>query len=306
MDPDAAAGRKPDPAMTGVSTPSTDIGTILGSMTPRYPELAGRVAVVTGAAKGIGQGIAGRLAVEGMRIVAADIDRGALQDTGDALRAIGATVLDVNGDLSRVADIDALFDSALDTFGTVDVLVNNAANLQRRRLLDEHEALLELQIATNITAPYLCSQRAAAIMRDGGGGNIVHISSVGAVRAHHRGFPYDVTKGAINAMTLAMAIDLGGYGIRVNAIGPGVTHTYRTDAGADKNPEAYRTTSERIPLGRFGTTSDVAAMVAFLVSPEADYITGQILHVDGGITAQLSPRGPDGLEHGDRIDFEMK
>jgi 3-oxoacyl-[acyl-carrier protein] reductase len=291
--------------MTGAPIPSTDIDTILGSMTPRYPELAGRVAVVTGAAKGIGQGIAGRLAVEGMHIVAADIDGDALKHTADALRGIGATVLEVTGDLSRAADIDPLFESALETFGTVDVLVNNAANLQRRRLLDEHDALLAVQMATNITGPYLCSQRAAAIMRDAGGGNIVHISSVGAVRAHHRGFPYDVTKGAINAMTLAMAVDLGEYGIRVNAIGPGVTHTYRTDAGARKDPESYRTTSERIPLGRFGTVSDVASMVAFLVSPEADYITGQIMHVDGGITAQLSPRGSDGLEQGDRIILDM-
>lgn len=290
--------------MTGVPTPPTNIDTVVESMTPRYPELGGKVAVVTGAAKGIGQGIAGRLAVEGMRIVVADIDGEALKDTAAALRATGATVLDVTGDLSRAADIGTLFESAVEAFGTVDVLVNNAANLLRRRLLDEHDALLELQIATNITGPYLCSQRAAAIMREAGGGNIVHISSVGAVRAHHRGFPYDVTKGAINAMTLAMAVDLGGYGIRVNAIGPGVTHTYRTDAAVRTDPESYRTTSERIPLGRYGRVSDIASMVAFLVSPEADYITGQIIHVDGGITAQLSPRGANGLERGDRLDAD--
>lgn len=291
--------------MTEMSIPSTDLATILGSMTPRYRELAGQVAVVTGAAKGIGQGITGRLAVEGMHVVAADIDAEALKETAGVLRAHGATVLEVTGDLSQTADIDALFAAALEAFGTVDALVNNAANLQRRRLLDDHDALLALQVATNITGPYLCSQRAAAIMREAGGGNIVHISSVGAVRAHHRGFPYDVTKGAINAMTLAMAVDLAGYGIRVNAIGPGVTHTYRTDAGALANPASYRATSERIPLGRFGQVADIAATAAFLIAPEADYITGQIIHVDGGITAQLSPRGPDGLEQGDRTNVDM-
>ncbi len=270
------------------------------AVTPRYSELSGQVAVVTGAAKGIGQGIAIRLAAEGMHLVAADIDDAALESTARALRSCGASVLGVVGDLSRTDDIDALFGKAVEAFGTVDALVNNAADLNRRRLLDEHDELLDRQLATNVRGPYLCSQRAAAIMRESGGGNIVHISSVGAVRAHHVGFPYDVTKGAINAMTLAMAIDLGGYGIRVNAIGPGVTHTYRTEPYAEQDPDSYQTTAERIPLGRWGTVSDIGAMVAFLVSPEASYITGQIIHVDGGITAQLSPRGPNGLERGDR------
>ncbi len=292
--------------MTGFPGVPTDIASVIGSITPRYAGLTGKVAVVTGAAKGIGQSIAARLATEGMRIVAADIDGEALKLTAEGLRASGAIVLEVTGDVSRAADIDALFESALATFGTVDVMVNNAANLRRSRLLDEHDALLEQQLATNVAGPYRCSQKAAAIMRDMGGGNIVHISSVGAVRAHHRGFPYDVTKGAINAMTRAMAIDLGGYGIRVNAIGPGVTHTYRVDAGARTDPESYRATSERIPLGRFGRPSDIASLVAFLISEEADYITGQVIYVDGGITAQLSPQGPNGLEKSDRAIDEMK
>lgn len=131
-------------------------------------------------------------------------------------------------------------------------------------------------------------------MVDSGGGTIVNISSVGAIRAHHRGLPYDLTKGAINAMTRAMAVDLGRYGIRVNAVGPGVTHTYRTDPVADS--ESYQRTASRIPLRRHGTPGDIAAAVAFLASDEASYITGQVIYVDGGITAQLSPTGPDALE----------
>jgi 3-oxoacyl-[acyl-carrier protein] reductase len=286
--------------------PPTDVASLFDSVTPRYPELTGQVAVVTGAAKGIGQGIATRLAAEGMKVVAADLDRDALKHTADDLRHCGAAVLDVHGDVSRPEDISALFDAAEEAFGTVDALVNNAADLHRRRLLDEHEELIDLQLATNVRGPYLCSQRAAAIMRDAGRGSIVNISSVGAVRAHHRGFPYDVTKGAINAMTLAMAVDLGGYGIRVNAIGPGVTHTYRTDPYAKADPASYVTTAERIPLGRWGTVADIAAMVAFLISPEASYVTGQIIHVDGGITAQLTPKGPDGLERSDRMNPARK
>jgi 3-oxoacyl-[acyl-carrier protein] reductase len=287
--------------MTGIAPP-TDVTSVYESVTPRYPDLSGQVAVVTGAAKGIGQGIATRLAAEGMKVVAADIDSNALKRTADDLRHFGATVLDVHGDVGRPEDIAALFDTVAENFGTVHALVNNAADLHRRRLLDEHDELLELQLATNVRGPYQCSQRAAAVMRASGGGSIVNISSVGAARAHHRGFPYDVTKGAVNAMTLAMAIDLAEYGIRVNAIGPGVTHTYRTGPYLQADPTSYEATSARIPLGRWGTVTDIAAMVAFLVSPEASYVTGQVIHVDGGISAQLSPKGPDGLERSDRMN----
>lgn len=268
---------------------SIDIRAAFHSITPRYTELRGQVAVVTGAAKGIGQGIAIRLAREGMRVVTADIDAKALACTADALRDLGATILAFHGDLSQAGPIRELFDVTVAEMQTVDLLVNNAADLQRRRLLDEHEAVLELQLATNIRGPYLCSRQAAAIMRTAGGGGIVHISSVGAIRAHDRGLPYDVTKGAINAMTRAMAVDLGQYQIRVNAVAPGLTETYRTKSQAGST--AYQATAGRVPLRRFGSVADVSALVAFLASSEARYITGQVIYVDGGITAQLSPPG---------------
>lgn len=272
---------------------------------PRYPELAGRVAVVTGAAKGIGQGIATRLAAEGMRLVAADMDEERLATTTQALQDSGVEVLSYAADLSHSDAIGGLFEATTNAFGTVDLLVNNAADLHRRRLLDPHDELLDTQLATNVRSPYLCSQRAATIMREsGGGGNIIHISSVGAARAHHRGFPYDVTKGAINSLTLAMAVELGEYGIRVNAIGPGLTHTYKTDELTD--PETYRATAARAPLRRYGTPADIAAMVAFLASDEASYVTGQIIHVDGGITAQLSPPGGQALESDTEAESERK
>ncbi|MCB9419675.1 MAG: SDR family oxidoreductase [Ardenticatenaceae bacterium] len=256
---------------------------------PRYPELEGQVAVITGGAKGIGQGIALRLGREGMRLVIADIDGESLAATAASLRELGVQVIAFEGDLSQSTIIIQLFKTVLETFNRVDLLVNNAADLNRTRLLDEHEALLEQQLATNVSGPYLCSFQAAKIMRDtGSGGNIIHISSVGAIRAHWNGFPYDVTKGAINAMTRAMAIDLAEYNIRVNAIGPGATRTYRTGLGGNT---AVQSMAERIPLKRFGLVSEMSSVVAFLASPEASYITGQIIYVDGGITAQLSPPG---------------
>jgi len=264
------------------------IETLYRSTNPHYPELKGQVAVVTGAAQGIGQGIAMRLAREEMRVVLADKDPEELALTTSSLRQLGATVLDFLGDLSQSDAIQQLFEQTLNTFKTVHLLVNNAADIQRRRLLEEHEPLLDHQLATNIRGPYLCSYQAAKWMQANGGGNIIHISSVGALRAHEMGLPYDVTKGAMNAMTRAMAIDLGEYNIRVNAIAPGVTYTYRWPA-AD-HPSVQNVVG-RIPLRRFGTVSDIGALAAFLASTEASYITGQIIYVDGGITAQLSPPG---------------
>jgi 3-oxoacyl-[acyl-carrier protein] reductase len=238
-----------------------------------------------------------------MRIVAPDRDEDALMITADLLRKHGVDVLPIHTDLSERDAIDGLFDDALEVFGAVDLLVNNAADLHRKYFLEEHDDLLDVQLATNIRSPYLCSQRAAKIMQEAGGGNIVHISSVGARRAHHRGFPYDVTKGAINAMTQAMAIELGRYGIRVNAIGPGLTHTYLTDELTD--PATYQEAARSVPLGRYGTPSDIAAMVAFLASSEARYVTGQVIYVDGGMTAQLGPpgrRATEGDDSGDQAE----
>ncbi|MYE57129.1 MAG: glucose 1-dehydrogenase [Acidimicrobiaceae bacterium] len=282
MDPDPAARRRPGPSMTGSPPAGGSIG--------RYPDLAGRTAVVTGAAKGIGESIARRLVCEGMNLVAADKDRESLDHTVRAFEGLGAAVEAVCADLTQEAAVDTVFDITLERFGTIDVLVNNAADLQRRSALEEHRALLDLQLATNVRSPYLCSQRAAAAMSEAGGGSIVLVSSVGADRAHQYGLPYDMTKGAINALTRALAVDLGPRGIRVNAVGPGVTRTYRwPPEDIAKGPPEVVT---QIPLRRPGTVDDIASAVAFLASGEAGYITGQVLYVDGGITAQLSPPGP--------------
>ncbi len=272
---------------------------------PRFGELAGRVAIVTGGARGIGRGIAERLLAEGMRVALADVDGDALTETLGELAGStepgsagpgggdsGGTVLAVKADLSTAGGVDRLFDEVTARFQTVDLLVNNAADLQRRGVLDEHRELLDLQLATNVSGPYLCSQRAAALMQTAGAGAIVNISSVGGLQAHHNGLPYDVTKGAVDAMTRAMAIDLGRFGIRVNAVAPGVTHTRRPGPSVSPDSDSARTKAGRIPLRRIGTVNDIAAAVAFLASTDADYITGQVLYVDGGITAQLSPPDP--------------
>jgi len=254
------------------------------SILPRYPELAGQVAIVTGSSRGIGKGIAMRLAREGMKVVINGRTSETVEATAAEMRALGADVLAVPADVGRTEGVDRLFEQALRTFGTVDLLVNNAADLRRVHFFDVDEALLDRELATNIRGPYMCSYRAAEVMRQAGGGNIVHISSVGGLRAHWRGLPYDVTKGAIDGMTRAMALELAAYGIRVNAVAPGATRTERTPTPEDPRVQAI---NRRIPLGRFGLALEIGAAVAFLASPDAAYITGQVIYVDGGITVQL-------------------
>lgn len=265
-----------------------DIEELYYKFTPRYPELKGQVGVVTGGAKGIGLGTAIHLALEGMQVVIADIDKEPLEHSIDTMQKSGARVHGYHGDLSRPEIVKDLFESTINKFSAVDLLINNAANLERRRLLEEHEDLLNLQLETNIRSPYLCSMQAAKYMQLAGGGNIINISSVGGLRAHWKGFPYDVTKGAIDSMTRAMAIDLAEYNIRVNAIAPGATRTNRTPPDDDPRVQEM---SARIPLKRFCLVSEISSLVIFLASPAASYITGQIIYVDGGITAQLAPPG---------------
>lgn len=258
------------------------------SVRPRYPELTGQVAIVTGSSRGIGKGIAMRLAREGMKVVINGRTSETVEKTATELRALGAQVLAVPADVGCTEGVNRLFDDTLHVFDTVDVLVNNAADLRRVDFFDADERLVDRQLADNVKGPFMCAYRAAEVMRESGGGSIVHISSVGGLRAHWRGLPYDVTKGAIDAMTRAMALGLAAYGIRVNAVAPGATRTERSRPPDDPHMQAF---ARRVPLGRFGLPLEIGSVVAFLASPDASYITGQVIYVDGGLTAQLHPPG---------------
>jgi NAD(P)-dependent dehydrogenase (short-subunit alcohol dehydrogenase family) len=259
------------------------IESLFESIRPRYPEFKDQVALVTGSSRGIGRGIALRLAREGMKVVIHGLVPDEVEQTTQEFQSLGVDVLGIRADFSREDEIERLFEEALNQYGRLDVLVNNAADLRRKRMAESDLSLLDLQLAVNVRAPYVCSVRAAAVMRAAKQGSIINISSVGGLRAHWTGLPYDVTKGATDAMTRAMALELARDGIRVNAIAPGAIR-------GDNPPEGDAVT-QRIPLMRYGSPLEIGASVAFLHSDEASYITGQILYVDGGITAQLSPPG---------------
>jgi|HigsolmetaAR202D_1030399.scaffolds.fasta_scaffold15283_2 glucose 1-dehydrogenase len=265
-----------------------DIKEQFQAIRPRYEELRGKVAIVTGSSRGIGKGIALRLAREGMKVVITSNVPEQVAETAAEFREIGAEILEITLDLGEPNAMRQLIDATVQAFGGIDLLVNNAALLSRKNVFDVDEALLDAHIAVNIRAPYLGTQYAAEVMRDRGvRGSIIQISSVGGLRSHWRALPYDVDKGAIDAITRAMATELAPYGIRVNAIGPGaIDNGWVKRVGLENIGDLV----ERIPLQRIGTPQDIAGMVAFLASDDASYITGQIIYVDGGITTQLSPK----------------
>jgi 3-oxoacyl-[acyl-carrier protein] reductase len=265
-----------------------DSKTIFESIPQRYPELRGQVALVTGSGRGIGKGIALRLGREGMRVVITSRTAEEVQATAAQLRGCGVEVLEYVGDIGRAADVDRLFEIMLETFGGIDLLVNNAGVMGSPPFPELDEARFDAVVSTNLKGPFLCSRRAVQVMSKHKGGNIVHISSVGGLRVHQPGMPYDMTKSGIDGMTRAMGVELADYGIRVNAIAPGAIHTERR---APLDDPAVQEQAGRIPMRRLGNVLEIGSVVAFLASADASYITGQVIYVDGGITAQLYPRG---------------
>ena len=263
-----------------------ELAELYQSIKPRYPELKDKVAIITGAGKGIGKGIAIRLGREGMKVVVNARTQADVEVVTAGLRQLGVDALGVVADIGLTTGIDHLLGETLRVFGTVDLLVNNAANLRRVKFFDVTQEMFETELATNVTGPFVASFRVAQVMLEKGSGSIIHISSVGGLRAHNPGLPYDATKGALDAMTRVMGIELAPFGIRVNGIAPGAIFTEKRLPQDDPRMVDYLA---RIPMNRMGTPLEIGAAIAFLASDDADYIIGQTLYVDGGITAQLSP-----------------
>ena len=252
----------------------------------RCEELRGKVAIVTGASRGIGYGIAERMAREGAKVVISARGAEALQAAADKIRAAGGQVHAVQTDVGQTGDVERMFAETVDTFGPPHILVNNAAWANPiKHILEMDEQHWDTVIQTNLRSVYLCCHRAANLMVDHGiKGSIVNISSFAAARAHRYMAAYDATKGGMEAMTRTMALDLAPFGIRVNVVGPGAIHTEDYEPLGE---EARLRRGSVVPLGRVGYPDDCAGAVLFFCSDDAAYITGQILYVDGGMLAQL-------------------
>jgi NAD(P)-dependent dehydrogenase (short-subunit alcohol dehydrogenase family) len=261
---------------------------------------AGTVVLVTGAGHGIGRAVAERFGQEGARVVVNDVARTA-EAAALAISDAGEEAIAVMADVSRKPDVDRLFDTALDRFGDVNVLVNCAGLVnESRHFFDGDEAWWDRVLDVNLKGVYLCSDRAARLMARRKGGSIISMSSGGATKAHRGNVAYDASKGGIEAFTRAAALDLAPYGIRVNAVAPGSILT------TPLSEQEVRERGKTVPLGRIGTPEEIAAAVAFLASDDARYITGQTLAVDGGLLAQQRSPQVDifGLDRYPRIEQE--
>jgi len=244
-----------------------------------------KVAVVTGASKGVGRGVAFALAEAGFDIaVNYRGDRKGAEETAEKIRALGRNALVVQADIGFKPEVDRMFDVVLERLGTPAVLVNNAGVQTWKPLLDLTEEEWDRVLRTNLKGTFLCSQRAGRQMARKRRGRIINIGS-GCNKAP---FPnlvdYTSSKGGIEMFTRVAAVELGYYGITVNCVAPGMIEIERTRA---ESPDYAGTWAPLTPIGRIGQPADVAAVVVFLASPQAEFINGQTIYVDGGLLSQV-------------------
>jgi meso-butanediol dehydrogenase/(S,S)-butanediol dehydrogenase/diacetyl reductase len=256
-------------------------------------KLDNRTIVITGAARGIGQGVARRLAAEGANIVVADLDGGGAEATAGSIRDAGGSSIGVSCDVGDRDSVKAALDAAVAEFGRLDVLFNNAGISKTQHFLEVTEEDYDRIMRVNGKGVLFGIQEAAKIFRSqGGGGKVINTASI----AGKEGFPlfpaYCASKFAVVSMTQSAARDLSGEGITVNAFCPGVVTTELWDQLDQDSRDVGETEtegqlldefSEGIPIGRTSTPEDIAGLCVFLASTDSDYITGQAINVDGGM-----------------------
>lgn len=245
-----------------------------------HAPLAGKVALVTGASRGIGRAVALRLAADGARVgVNYAQNRAAAEETAAAITQAGGEALLLPADVADKAAVDAMFTSLADAWRRLDILVNNAGITRDTLLLRMGEEAWDAVLATNLRGAYLCAKAALRPMLRGGG-RIINISSVVGQIGNPGQANYAAAKAGLIGFTMALAREVASRNITVNAVAPGYI---ATDMTAQIKPEYATKLQEMIPLGRLGQPEEIAELVAFLASDRAAYITGQTIRVDGGL-----------------------
>jgi NAD(P)-dependent dehydrogenase (short-subunit alcohol dehydrogenase family) len=242
----------------------------------------GKVALVTGAGRGMGRATATRFGREGARVVVAEVNAAHGEEVAAEIRDAGGEAIALQGDVAKIADVKKLFAGAVKKFGTVDIVVNNAGIAVARALVDYTEEDWDRQMNVNVKGVFFCCQEAARVMIPKREGKIVNFASTSAfVSSSKPEVAYDASKGAVRQMTVSIAAELAPHGINVNAVAPGTTSTEMTKSTLATD-EGMAWQLARIPMGRVGQPDDIASVVLFLCSPEASYITGHTLVADGG------------------------
>jgi NAD(P)-dependent dehydrogenase (short-subunit alcohol dehydrogenase family) len=245
-------------------------------------KLSGKVAAITGAARGIGRACAERFLQEGVKVVISDVDGEALAKTASELGRAN-DLRAVVADVTKRADVDALIASAAKAFGRLDIMVNNAGVARNQDILDISEQDFDDVIGINLKGAFFGVQAAAKQMiAQGGGGVIINMSSVNALLAIPTLATYAISKGGMKQLTSVAAVALAPHNIRVVAVGPGTILTDMVASSIYTSEDARKTVLSRTPIGRGGEPSEVASVVAFLASDDASYITGQTIYPDGG------------------------
>jgi NAD(P)-dependent dehydrogenase (short-subunit alcohol dehydrogenase family) len=245
-----------------------------------------KVVIVTGAGNGIGREIAQSFAAEGAHVVVADINPAAGARVANELVAARGQALAIATDVADEAQVEQLVATVGERLGQIDVLVNNAGVVAHKLLLEMDRADWDRQLAVQLTGPFLMSKHAARLMIDRGtAGKIVNISSVSALMGRVKGGAHCASKAGLTLLTKVLAMELGQYGITVNAVAPGLIETQAQKEEMNLSSDYQNRYLQELPLGRVGQPSDIAKMVLFLASPDADWISGQLHIVDGGLMA---------------------
>jgi 3-oxoacyl-[acyl-carrier protein] reductase len=245
-----------------------------------------KVAIVTGAGNGIGLAMAHAFAAEGAQVVVADINKESGARAVVEITEAGGRAISVPTDVAEEAQVQAMVETVLAQLGQIDILVNNAGIVVHKLLVELDQSDWDRQMAVQLTGPFLTSKHVARHMIERGGpGKIVNISSVSAVMGRVKGGPHCVAKAGLTLLTKVLAMELAEYQINVNAVAPGLIDV-PAQRVEENLSEAYKTRYlEEVPLGRMGKPSDIAKAVLFLASDDAEWITGQLYLVDGGLMA---------------------